>query len=1158
MKKLLFLLQEVGKTIFRLQLTSLRENVLKYEEENLFHRHNWYFAYSILLASMFTFVQSSAQSSNINGIIIQGTEIDIPSNEGGLSQNAVLNELLNAFGVASYSIAYPVAKTKKAKNCFNIILEKAIDSDYEKLALELKAMNYEEVLLKKIPEATECSDPVGYNDPCVQGDAGHYITNANLPCAWSITQGDPDIIIALADEYMDYTHDDLFEKIVSIWSKPNGGIIPACSGQNHGFVTAGAMAAIVDNNYCVAGSGNNSRVAFYSVNDGWCVPAYVGEAILQAYADGHKIINVSWAWIPIVNSMMQEIIDSGVTIVHSCGGEGWHSLYADIPGIIGVGQLDKDLNYVPYPAFGGVWDGDVDIYAPCIDVCRLEKNNTCVLGKGNSSLGAAMTSGIVALIKSVNSNLCPSAIENIIELSNQGFPTNYDQWKPKMTQGVIDAEAAVILAQNFGKYTITTPTVWDKDRFVSELSIEPGGELTIRNCKISMGENAAVIVKRNARLILDNASMYDCGAQWGGIRVWGNYSKPQPAYTAPLTDSEQCGIVSMFNSSIIGAKIGISTTAPGLSWPLAAEYYGGLIHCDNVNFLDCRKAVEFMKYPNPLPKPLFINTSKFSECRFEEENDLVNGSEGVTIWDTDGIEFTKCHFKNLDSDGIVIGDAWAKVYDACKFQKNKRGILSTATYPYSAHIEIGSTSSTPNTFTENKIHIDATATNNLGGISIWNNNFTNGDKGVYLEGPCNYTIARNTFDNQVVGIHAVNTGSMNAFQDNFVQCNAFSDEMGVYFDGENRDVQILGNTFLNSNEDITVKQYNLSGIGGAPGAIREKQGDLTKPTGNCFSSATIPDIVTTGNTVKFRYYHHAKAQPCLDVPNNPGNYQKVGTPGVSVDCSTLVDSSGIKGEPPTREDLTNIRNNIFTLEQQVTANPLDETLFSNLLDKKGEKEQILKSLLEQALSQKDYTEAESLLAGENSKAAKHVIFGLKLERGDYQDAKSYLLQLPSLEQEDIDFKTVQTINIDRLENGTDFLLTPETTSTLEQIAYGTTVCKVYAQAILTLLTGQRFEREALTSQRQKQITNNEPKDIGLMTIMPNPTQRVANILFKKEAPQNSVLVVVNQHGHIMSRYDISGQKQLLLDTETFANGIYFVKAILGTGASQQSKIVVTH
>ena len=169
--------------------------------------------------------------------------------------------------------------------------------------------------------------------------------------------------------------------------------------------------------------------------------------------------------------MMQEIIDSGVTIVHSCRGVGWHSLYADIPGIIGVGQLDKDLNYVPY---AGVWDGDVDIYAPCIGVCRLEKNNTCIFGAGNSSLGAAMTSGIVALIKSVNPNLCPSEIENIIEQSNQGLPENSAQYQPQMTQGTIDAEAAVILAQNYGKYTITTPTVWDTPRFVSELSIEPG------------------------------------------------------------------------------------------------------------------------------------------------------------------------------------------------------------------------------------------------------------------------------------------------------------------------------------------------------------------------------------------------------------------------------------------------------------------------------------------------------------------------------------------------------------------------------------------------------------------------------------------------------------------------------------------------------------
>jgi hypothetical protein len=245
MKKLNLVLRGGGGIIFCLRLALLKESSLKRKKSDLFHRYHWYYALSIFLASMFTFVQSSAQSSNINGIIIQGTEIDIPSSEGGFSQNAALNELLNAFGVTSYSIAYPVAKTKKAKNCFEIILGNATDSDYERLALELKGMSYEEVLIEnETRQLTQC-DPVPYDDPCVQGNGGHYITNSNLPCAWDITHGSSDIIVALIDQYMDDSHDDLKDKVVSIWYKdpPN----PQCSLANHGYSMAGAIAGIVNN-----------------------------------------------------------------------------------------------------------------------------------------------------------------------------------------------------------------------------------------------------------------------------------------------------------------------------------------------------------------------------------------------------------------------------------------------------------------------------------------------------------------------------------------------------------------------------------------------------------------------------------------------------------------------------------------------------------------------------------------------------------------------------------------------------------------------------------------------------------------------------------------------------------------------------------------------
>ena len=524
----------------------------------------------------------TGQSTEIYGLAFQGTSIDRPAESGAESQNPVLNDLLREFPVKEYSIAYSVAKTEKAKNCFRIVLQTTSEDEYKKLADKLSSI-YEAVLVEGSVQVQSCDLPKP-NDPCVQGDGGHYLENANVPCAWEITHGDPNMIVAVVDQYLDYGHPDLQGKIVSIWNKvtatnPNGDPIPGCSPANHGFSITGAIAAIPNNNFCVAGTGYDTKVAFYAAANfqqpNCDLQSYlISSGILQAYEDGHKIINVSLSDLILLPSMIEEIVKSGVTIIHSTQ-KMTHDAYGYLPGVIGVGQIDKSLNYFPYNP--PQWDYNVDIYAPCLWVCRLDHGDQCSFNPGNTSFGAGMTSGIVALMLSVNKNLCPSEIENILELSNQGYPLNIAQW-PLMTQGIIDAEAAVLMARDYGKYKITTPTVWNTDHFVSELTIEPGGELTILNANISMGDDASVIVKRNARLIIDNSTLSNCAAKWSGIKVWGNSAKEQPAINAALTDPDQCGIVVMRNNAKLeGAKTGISTSAPGLAWPDAAGYYGGLV-----------------------------------------------------------------------------------------------------------------------------------------------------------------------------------------------------------------------------------------------------------------------------------------------------------------------------------------------------------------------------------------------------------------------------------------------------------------------------------------------------------------------------------------------------------------------------------------------------
>jgi hypothetical protein len=1116
-----------------------------------------------LFIALLSFNLMYAQQSTVLGVIFQGTSAEVPASNGTESQNPNLNTLLSSFDVASYAVAYSGAKTLKAQNCFKITLDNASNADYEVLAAALLSMNYEEAIILWPPMITENSISNENIDPCLEGLGGHYLVNARVREAWDITHGDPNIIIALVDQYMDYTHDDLDGKIVSIWNNvtpynPTGGLVQGCSPANHGYGMAGAMAAIPDNDYCVAGTGYDTRVAFYAAVDDDPTPDnckygfYLVEAIIQAYLDGHKIMSVSWGGSGISRSMMQEMIDSGVTFVHSCAGvNSNHGVYHDIPGVIGVGQANQNLEYEQYAEFGGGWDNYVDIYAPCINVCRLESGNSCVPGEGNSSFGAAMTAGIVALIKSVNGNLCPSEIENIIEKSNRGLPVNASSW-PLMTQGLIDAEAAVTLAKNYGHYTITTDTEWTTDHFVSELTIEPGAQLKITNAQITMGANAAVIVKRNARLILDNSTMENCAEAWSGIKVWGNIAKAQPGVYVSLNDPEQCGIVALKNNSTIkGAKIGISTTASGLAWPGAKGFYGGLVDCQNSNFLNCRKGVEFMQYPDPSSNFTFSNKSKFLNCRFEEVGNTANpvvNSEGVTIWDTDGIEFQRCQFYNLDNDGILISDASAQIFNANQFYNNQKGISAMATYPFSTYLQIGRKDTIPNDFNNNKTHIDGRATNKLGGLKIVNNEFFGGDKGVYLEGPTNYFVEFNRFTGPAIGLTAVNTGIMNAFQENRVTCNGYNTGIGNYFAGENRQVQVLSNTFSNSGSDIIVSDFNTQA-----GAIRVNQGSgAIGAAGNCFTTPIVnADIATLGNTLPFIYFFRQEST-CDENPNTPGNYTKAFASKV-IDCSTYL-GSGFT-EPPTRNDLVIIRNLVNNLEQQLSANPGTNNTQTSLLDAMSLKEATLRYLIEDALDQGDYTTAETLLNEENTVSAKHAVFGLKMNRGAFNEAKLVLRDLPSLTQDDIWFRGVQNINIARLELGDNFVLTSEQLGLLKDVAHSESGISVYAQSILTLLTGERFERNfGIQYRQQPEIKPFISKPT--VRISPNPAANTLNVDLGQTAPAGSWLTILDQLGRIVLHKDVSAQQAINIDVSGLLNGIYFVQTNL-LGDSQQLRVLIS-
>lgn len=310
-----------------------------------------------------------------------------------------------------------------------------------------------------------------------------------------------------------------------------------------------------------------------------------------------------------------------------------------------------------------------------------------------------------------------------------------------------------------------------------------------------------------------------------------------------------------------------------------------------------------------------------------------------------------------------------------------------------------------------------------------------------------------------------NTGFNNVFNQNFIGCNSYyqGTNIGILAIGENKQMQFLANDF---DMEVEGRDFVLTSsfFPGTNGAIRVTQGNTDVPASNCFTNpGTQVDILTAGQwggTTDFFTYYHQSGEPPVDCDPEPltlGNYGKVGVhPEILiVDC---VSFGGLPGgfQNPSPGDLDAKRVQLQQLALNIATDANAKVQYYQALQ---DKEAILKYLLGQALESGDNATAETLLMGEQSKAANWAVFGLRMERKDYVAANQWLNQLPLQDDADEQFRGVQLINIQRLQNPVIFQLSAPQEAYLTTVAESASPVRGYARGILGLLKDRRFYPE---------------------------------------------------------------------------------------------------
>jgi len=303
---------------------------------------------------------------------------------------------------------------------------------------------------------------------------GYQIDNhadINVTDAWAITMGEG-VRVAVIDDGADVTHEDLKENLLITYNADTGSK-NIQTKDSHGNTCAGFIVAPI-NGKGIVGVSPKAKMISIKLEDS--SDAYTIRAFEYAKKHGAKVISCSWGTNDVSDAIVSElksIYDSGITVLFASGNEG-ASLdnqgvndESEVEWVIGVGASGENNDITSYSNYGK----NIDILAPggdaqdYIGVLGLDNmgedgyddqtglvNNNYAFTNG-TSFSAPITAGVVAMMYSVNPNITPKEVKEILtstatkigkEMSASYNENGFDE---KRAYGKINAGLAVAKAK---------------------------------------------------------------------------------------------------------------------------------------------------------------------------------------------------------------------------------------------------------------------------------------------------------------------------------------------------------------------------------------------------------------------------------------------------------------------------------------------------------------------------------------------------------------------------------------------------------------------------------------------------------------------------------------------------------------------------------------
>lgn len=310
------------------------------------------------------------------------------------------------------------------------------------------------------------------------------LARIDAPRAWPLTQGDPNVVVAVIDLGVELGHPDLH-----LWPVSYSTITHTNDGSpvgNHGTPCAGIISARTGNALGVAGLAGQCRVMAIST---FFSDAQVAEGLYFAADNGARVVSMSFgvypAWMvwdfAIIEAALQYCHERNMVLCAATGNENQpvSRFPATDPRTFGVGgsnrdDLRKSVGDTSIEGFWGACFGpDVDVVAPCLEIPATDRLGADGYTPGDYTLRFNGTSSatphvaaLAGLLFSLDPGLGAADVRRLIAETcdkigagtyvyapTAGKP--HGTWNNEVGYGRINAERALLAACHAGRKATT-------------------------------------------------------------------------------------------------------------------------------------------------------------------------------------------------------------------------------------------------------------------------------------------------------------------------------------------------------------------------------------------------------------------------------------------------------------------------------------------------------------------------------------------------------------------------------------------------------------------------------------------------------------------------------------------------------------------------------